>query len=60
MSIDIRGQLGATLGAIAPMTKEVAPMPLTVTKIHNAKPGKKRVRLFDERGLYLEVSVLSS
>ena len=31
-------------------------MPLTVTKIRNAKPGNKRLRLFDERGLYLEVS----
>jgi integrase len=29
---------------------------LTDTKIRNAKPGKKPQRLFDERGLYLEVS----
>src|SRR5277367_6076677 len=31
-------------------------MSLTDTAIRNAKPGKKAVRLFDERGLYLEVS----
>jgi hypothetical protein len=31
-------------------------MPLTDTRIRNAKPGSKAVRLFDERGLYLEVS----
>ena len=31
-------------------------MPLTDTKIRNAKPGEKPMRLFDERGLYLEVS----
>jgi integrase len=31
-------------------------MSLTDTAVRNAKPGKKAVRLFDERGLYLEVS----
>lgn len=31
-------------------------MPLTDTAVRNAKPSKKAVRLFDERGLYLEVS----
>lgn len=31
-------------------------MPLTNTGIRNFKPGKKPLRLFDERGLYLEVS----
>jgi integrase len=31
-------------------------MPLTNTAIRNAKPGKKPIKLFDERGLYLEVS----
>src|SRR5271163_1925100 len=31
-------------------------MPLTNTSIRNAKAGKKTVKLFDERGLYLEVS----
>lgn len=31
-------------------------MPLTDTAIRNAKPAKKALRLFDERGLYLEVS----
>lgn len=31
-------------------------MPLTDTAVRNAKPGEKPVRLFDERGLYLEIS----
>ena len=31
-------------------------MPLTETAIKNAKPGPKAVRLFDGKGLYLEVS----
>lgn len=31
-------------------------MPLTDTAIRSAKPGEKAVKLFDERGLYLEVS----
>jgi integrase len=31
-------------------------MSLTDTAIRNAKPAKKAVKLFDERGLYLEVS----
>jgi integrase len=31
-------------------------MPLTNTTIRNVKSGKKTVKLFDERGLYLEVS----
>jgi integrase len=31
-------------------------MPLTDTAIRNAKPGEKPVKLFDERGLYLEIS----
>lgn len=31
-------------------------MSLTDTAIRNAKPGEKPVKLFDERGLYLEVS----
>jgi integrase len=31
-------------------------MTLTDTRIRNAKPGEKPMRLFDERGLYLEVS----
>ncbi len=31
-------------------------MPLTDTAIRNAKPQQRAVRLFDERGLYLEVS----
>ena len=31
-------------------------MPLTDTAIRHAKPAKKSFKLFDERGLYLEVS----
>ncbi len=31
-------------------------MPLTDTKIRNTKPDRKPKRLFDERGLYLEIS----
>ncbi|MBL8500084.1 MAG: integrase arm-type DNA-binding domain-containing protein [Nitrosomonas sp.] len=31
-------------------------MPLTDTAIRNIKPGVKSIKLFDERGLYLEVS----
>jgi integrase len=31
-------------------------MPLTNTAIRNTKPGKKTRKLYDERGLYLEVS----
>jgi integrase len=31
-------------------------LPLSDAKVRNAKPSTKRVRLFDERGLYLEVS----
>lgn len=31
-------------------------MPLTDTAIRNAKPGRNRAKLFDERGLYIEVS----
>jgi integrase len=31
-------------------------MPLTNTKIRNAKPGDKTIKLYDERGLYMELS----
>jgi hypothetical protein len=31
-------------------------MALNDVAIRNAKPGKKAIKLFDERGLYLEVS----
>lgn len=31
-------------------------MPLTDTASRNAKPGEKPIKLFDERGLYLELS----
>lgn len=48
--------LGATLGENELPPRGVAPIPLTDTAVRNAKPGTKPVRLFDERGLYLEVS----
>ena len=32
-------------------------MPLTDVTIRNAKPGEKTVKLFDERRLYLEISL---
>lgn len=56
LSIDIRGQLGATLGASESPLPRVAPMSLTDTTIRNAKPGEKPLKLFDARGLYLEIS----
>ena len=31
-------------------------MPLTALKIRTAKHGPKTIKLFDERGLYLEIS----
>ncbi len=31
-------------------------MPLTDTKIRKTRPGEKPIRLFDQRGLYLEIS----
>jgi integrase len=55
MSIDIQGRLGATLGAIRVALRS-CPLPLVHTVIQNAKPGSKTFRLFDERGLYLEIS----
>jgi hypothetical protein len=59
-SVDIRGQLGqlrAILGASELNPKGVAPiMSLTKPTILNVKPSRKTVKLFDERGLYLEVS----
>jgi integrase len=48
--------VGATLGALGFYRKELPPVPLTDAAIRNTKPGTKPVRLFDERGLYLEVS----
>jgi integrase len=55
--------VGATAGAgafslvqVAPNLRESGNVPLSDIKIRNAKPAEKPVRLFDERGLYLEVS----
>ena len=44
------------MGASELTLQGVAPVPLTDTAIRNAKPGEKPVKLFDERGLYLEIS----
>lgn len=44
------------MGAIKQNTPVVAPMPLSDAKIKNAKPKEKTYRVYDERGLYLEVS----
>src|ERR1700734_3918145 len=38
------------------LLKGSCPMSLTNTNILKVKPGEKPLRLFDERGLYLEVS----
>ena len=53
--MDIRGQLGRP-GATVDLLPKVAPMPLTNVSIRNAKPGPKARKLFDGRGLYLEIS----
>lgn len=37
-------------------TQRLPPMPLSDAKIKNAKPKEKTYRVYDERGLYLEVS----
>jgi Arm DNA-binding domain len=55
-SIDIRGHVGATLGASEQRAEKLPPLPLTDTAIRNARPGEKPIRLFDGGGLYLEVS----
>ena len=43
-------------GATNIPAQKVAPMPLTNTAIKNAKSREKAYRLFDERGLYIEIS----
>lgn len=48
--------MGAILGATAPARKGVAPNVTDHTAIQRAKPGAKPLRLFDEKGLYLEIS----
>ena len=44
------------MGATGKSPKELPPIPLTDTKVKIAKPSQKTVRIFDEKGLYLEVS----
>ena len=44
------------MGATPHVRERVAPMPLTDTAIKKAKASEKPFRMFDERGLYLEVS----
>tara|TARA_R110002110_G_scaffold415836_1_gene657242 strand:- start:10 stop:243 length:234 start_codon:yes stop_codon:yes gene_type:complete len=48
--------LGARLGATLQEDFAVAPMALTIVQIRNQKPEAKLRRLYDERGLYLEVT----
>ena len=50
------GNWGQHWGQASCTQKELPPYGLTNTTIRNAKPSEKTVRLFDERGLYLEVS----
>jgi len=57
LPIDSRAQLRATLGATGKSPKELPPMALTDTKVKNAKPGLKTIRLFDEKGLYLPANI---
>ena len=44
------------MGAQIAVPEELPPVALTDKEVKNAKPRKKRIRLFDERALYLEVS----
>jgi hypothetical protein len=56
-SIDIWGHVGAVLGATTLRWKGDAPiMAMTDVVVRNAKSSGKTFKLFDERGLYLEVS----
>lgn len=56
-SVEIRGQLGAVLGAIAHFPMELPPtMPLTDVAVRTAKPKEKTYRLADGAGMYLELS----
>jgi integrase len=59
MSIDRTALLGAT-GQEDRLYFGVAPMWLTTAKIQNTPPQKKTVRLFDGRGLYLEIAPTGS
>ncbi len=43
-------------GATAKVQKELPPLSLTDREIRNSKPSLKSSRLYDERGLYLELS----
>jgi len=53
VSIDNRGQ---HRGQQSFCESELPQMSLTNTAVLNAKPGTKAVKLFDDRGLYLEVA----
>lgn len=51
-------QFGGTfkgIGTVLSPRYPRSPMPLTDIQVRKAKPGSKPVRMFDERGLYLEV-----
>lgn len=49
-------RMGARFGATRVIFRELPPMALTNVEIRSAKPTEKNYRLFDERGLYLEIA----
>jgi hypothetical protein len=53
------GALGGTIW-VAEMSQESSAPMLTETQIRKAKPGEKAKRLWDERGMYLEVTPTGS
>lgn len=54
--IDIQEVWGATLGAIFKPLDELPRMPLNAAKLRNIKITDKTQRLYDEKGLYLEIT----
>lgn len=48
--------MGVTLGVTHQPIQGVTPMPLTDVVIRKAKPESKTVRMFHEKGLYLEIA----
>ena len=57
MSIDSQGYLGAILGAYCYTSLGVAPkMALTDSIVRNARAGDKTRKIFDCRGLYIEIA----
>ncbi|HOX68281.1 MAG TPA: integrase arm-type DNA-binding domain-containing protein, partial [Burkholderiaceae bacterium] len=50
------GVTGGNIGGNLSTSGSYPQMPLTDTAIRKAKPGDKAIRMFDERGLYLEIA----